>query len=54
MLRAKKPKSKVAMGSSSIKLSKETKISNSFINFKQMEMTKFKTSLKFLSINLLL
>jgi hypothetical protein len=45
MLRAKKPNSKATMDSSSIKLSKETKISKKKINFKQMEMSKFKTSL---------
>jgi hypothetical protein len=46
MSEAKKPNSRATMDSSSIKVSKELKVLDFFFNFKQMEMVKFKTSLK--------
>ncbi len=42
---AQKTNSKTTMYSSSIKLSKELDFPNSFLNFQQMEMEEFKTSL---------
>jgi len=45
MLEAKKPNSRTTMDSFSIKLSKEIKFFVSFLNFKQLQMAKFKASL---------
>jgi len=44
MLEAKQLNSRVIMHSSSIKVSKEPKVLEFFLNLKQMEMVKFKTS----------
>lgn len=45
MFTIKKTNSKPTMDSPSIKLSKEPNFPNSSLNFKQMEMGKFKTSI---------
>jgi hypothetical protein len=45
MLEAKKPNSRATTNLLSIKLSKEVDIPICFLNFKQMEMEKFKESL---------
>jgi hypothetical protein len=41
VLEAKKPNSRTTTNSSTIKLSKELEIPNSYLSFKQMEMVKF-------------
>jgi hypothetical protein len=45
MLEAKKPNSRATIDSFSIKLSKEIEILVSSLNFKQLQMGKFKASL---------